>query len=561
MKRLLLLTLFVMMLPLAVQAAPAAQDQDESEFIVDLAQYAPDGTTLYAAVRTDVGYFDTLSAVANNIIAQLPPEAGAEPIDLSALIASEIPFSIDWLGDAAAVYLPSLEDALFSGLEFPFIITASLADVDAATNFFDSVLTDGVTRSELDNGAIFYEAEIRVDPSVLIAGDVVFIGVFAPNFSNVVLPGDDLRDLSQSDAFADAIDALPEGDAYNAFAYVDLGAIGTLVQDVLPMLSGQGLPPELAEIDLTEALGQLAVGAVIYDERALMLDIALTSEALADFIAAEPVDLDLLELAPADTVAVIQGTALGPRVIEVVDIFATLDALITSFEPSAFDGFGPLRPASISTFLRLSFEGTYGMDLDETLGALDGDFAFYLTANYNAESNSIDLGSNALLVSSNPDNTAQFVEELTEIVTESFNAATFEDGILDIPFGAVISMPDLLTLTVATDDEIVVVGSPQDVDFALEPGDDSLSATDAFVYDDEMLILDDAISVWYLATEPIVALVDDLIDAEILSESEAGQVGLVTLLVGLLDSATISAATPDGEAFVIRVTLTFAAAE
>ncbi|MFW5691189.1 MAG: hypothetical protein ACOCXZ_01700 [Chloroflexota bacterium] len=571
MKRLTLMMLTLMtalgLLGGTVLAAPAEQGIPKAE-LTALSAYAPADAALFAAIRLDDGYLDTLDALLMRAATGLgvPPSEleGASMRDVLRDIANtEFDADYDevrqWLGDTLAVYVPSLEAAIMGGSPNPFVLAAAVSDQAGAVGYFEDEFAPLIdigayTLEQTDNDVVMFQPATRTNPTIIVTPDALLIGTLSSSMSEVVLPGADAADLADAALFTDALNALPGAD-YNILAYVNPTNIIQLVTAFLPAL----IPDLQLEIDgetLAADIGQIAIGAVIVDERALLLDLATTGTAFTS--GSTPVDLALLDRVPADTALLIQGTNLGGIVLGMVDALRLLDEVVVAVDPTAFrDVPEPIRFSSLATFVELSFEGTYGLDFQETMDALSGDFVNYVTANTVMEPASLQLGSNLLLTNDNPELVSALIEEMAAQAQETFNPSTFEDGVLTVPFGALFSLPDLLALQVASSDDVVVVGSPQDVAFALAPAGDALTSSATYVYE-AAFFLPETTTLWYVDMTPVRAVLDAINEGMIEVDPQMRRDLMdLRMLAGLLDTASITAADTDG-GFAIRATLTLA---
>lgn len=556
------LTLTLVLVSGVALAAPAQQGIDLDD-VAALAAYAPEGTDVFAAIRTDDAYLDTWEALINRLAAQV----GEEEVDLREMFDAESDMPYDMvravLGDSAAVYIPSLESVIMTGSDnLPVILAIEIVSPSIATALVeDNIFMDDYNVITLDDGSVLYEPNFEDDfinpPSYLITEDAFFMGEFGRGLANVVLPGADRRSLAQSENFNEALDAMPRDD-YNVFGYADLSGTLELFGALLPLFTAElGVDFELDDLDLlTDGVGMLALGAVIVDDRAFVLDLVTSGDAFEG--TADPVDLDLLDRVPDNTPLLIMGSGLGDGVTAALDAVELLNDLILLDDPEAFDEIAPFDLSSVATFLRFSFEGTYGVDFEDAMAALNGDFITYLTTGYNPEMSELFLGSNLLIATQDPEATTELVEAIAEILTDVLVPAVFADGVVTAPLGTIISMDELLTFSVAATDEIVIMGSEQDVAFALEPGDDSLTSTDAFAFE-STLFLDEPTTLWYIDTEPLRALIRGLLADErvqdMLTPDDRFGLGSTEMALGLLTSSSITAGETDG-GYALRLTLT-----
>ncbi len=575
------ITLFLTLLALmtAVIGGASARTVEQGTDLSDLtalAAYAPDGTSVFAAIRTDDGYFDTFDAVIGNIAAALGTTAqdliGVESVSVlfNDGLGPDVNFDVavrPWLGDTAALYIPAVENLLFGGGgDQPFIFAFSVVDQDLADAFVQSAIgdllqTEAITRTEED-GVILYEPALRFQPAFVITEDALLYGVLGNNFADVVLPGAEVPSLAQSEAFDLTLNTLPRTD-YNIAAYVDLTNLLDLVGSFLPLLvgpeTGITLPPELLEPGvISDAIGRFALGAVIISDRALVLDISTTGSAFTS-INAPAVDLALLERVPASAGLLVQGSGLGDIGRAAIESIGLLEALIASTDPEALRDIEPFRLSDAATFVRLSFEGTFGVEFNTAMNALNSDFVTYLTFDVNEQTSEASVGVNAILRSRDADVTDVIVERVAGIFTDIFNPATFEDGVLNVPFGALVYDPAALSFSIATDGDLILVGDSGDVAFMGGETDGAATLTDLTVYGFESsLFLPGTTSVWLVNFPPFATVSAAM--TEMLSGEDAMNAAMAGMALSVFDSASITTAPTDGGT-AIRLTLTFAGIE
>lgn len=562
-KRLMTFTL-VLGLTLAavggVLAAPVQQGQPTDD-LTTLARYAPESTELFGAIRTDEAYFDQIDAIVNNVLGKLPAEAAPEAFSLRAVLDQQltgVSFTEDLrplLGASAATYIPSISDSLLTGGgDNPLYVLFQITDAAGVESLLDDGLASDLesgdyTKSTTDGDNILYAANSSSASSVLLTDDaLVILPAGVTTLSNVVT-GEDAPSLNSAAAFADTMASMP-ADGYNFITYLNPAGIIQTVAQFMPMMAG----PEF-NFDgqaAAEQIGALALGGFIVEDRSLVLDAASTGPAFQD--ASQPIDTALLSRVPADTPLLIQGSGLGSDMITLLEGLREADARLQQNEDYA--NLGLLNLNSLATFIELNFEGTTGLDFQEAMSALDGDFLNYITMDYDAENETFSFGFDTLVTSGDPEVTGQILEAMAETAQAIFNPATFSDGRLDVPLGALFSMPDVLTITSAITDEFLVSGSPDDVDFALEPSGDAISDTERFSFEAGQF-LPNATSLWYIDVGPLRDLLGGFLEAqgENLDETTRGDLNDLGTLLELLDTSAITTANTETGG-VLRATLT-----
>jgi hypothetical protein len=265
----------------------------------------------------------------------------------------------------------------------------------------------------------------------------------------------------------------------------------------------------------------------------------------------------LLELAPADTAFVFAGNGIGSSIQMALDSLYELDALLKEQGVLPIPDAGPfsnLGPDDLATFLTLSFEGSTGLDLQETLAWMNGDFALYSGLSV-SEGGLLGVAPQAgfALATDNPSATAGLVSAIARMALESFSAATFEDGTLTVPFGALFSMPELGSISVTSTGDYFLAGTTDAVNFALSPDGASLSQADAFTFD-QSLFLPDTMALAYVNIAPLRGALASFAQANPTAINRSDLEALQTAL-GLADSMSISAHS-DGETSAARFTIT-----
>ncbi|PJF23265.1 MAG: hypothetical protein CUN56_01765 [Phototrophicales bacterium] len=552
MKKLLFVLLLVLIAGTVV-ASPRQQGVALDD-LTTLAQYAPDTAPFFAAIRTDEGYVDALDNLLTTVNSNLPEDMQLPPFSLRDLISMTIaPLSYDELravlGDTVGVYVTSVDAIVFGMTENPLVVAAEITSQEAAVAFFDQVLAGGsFTKTELDNGAVYYAPEFNLETGYLITDDAVLIGTFSPDMSEAVLPGSDLISLAQLQVFADTMNALPRDD-YNITVYLDLrDAIVTLGPFVGMAVDG------MEDVDfqmIAETVGQQALGFVILDGQSLVIDYARVGPT---FLESDPLDLTLLERVPDTTSLLIHSRELGSKLIALLDVLPLLDEAIMMTDPNADDvtNLGD----TLYTFLTLSFEGTFGMPIEQAAVAINGDVINYLAVDY--ADGMLTLDNTTIFSNEAPDVAAQLITVLAEMVTESFVPATFDNDVLNVPLSALFSLPDALVASVGSNDEVIALGSEQGVAFALEPSGDTLTDMPGYAVE-SALFLPDAETLLYVDVAPlrqtIVQFVDD--NAAMFSPSDLADIDGLMALLNLIETASITVTHGD-DVTNARFTLTVA---
>ncbi len=570
--------LIVLALLLVGLIGVSAQGQELDE-LTAMAAYAPQDSAFFAAVRTDDGYIDTWDALIADVVAKLPegavPPEGVAVRDLltqlffpprydyeaSEMVTPEETFVDDvrpWLGDTVAIYLVSVNALLMGGDEQPpLVIAVDITDMATADAFVNNSLAEDIeegsyTREEQAGGNITYMPSYTGEAEFMVTEEVLFIGLDIER--NIVMPGDDLVNLGQTETFQSAVNALPE-DAYNVLVYVDAAQ----AVDTLGTLAMFMADPEMIEgIDfdaIAESAGQIAGGLVIVDGRSLVADFASTAEMMAE---SAPLDLALLDRVPADSALLIQDNGLGDVVLAVLDLLEMADTMLVEMGILPLEELGPLSPlgpADLATFIRLSFEGSTGVNLDDLLAAMNGDFAVYLRLPVFEGENSLlnMLGFNVengmVMAIDDPELIAEYVAATADQVLDMFNNATFEDGTLVLPLGDLLSMPEIGAVAWVSDDSVLASGSLSSVEFALAPSGDSIRSTDTYAYE-SALFLPETSTVWYIDMVPVRRIFEAFVEANPDMVTVEDTV-IANTLLSIFDTSSITATDT-----ALRLTLT-----
>jgi hypothetical protein len=429
-------------------------------------------------------------------------------------------------------------------------IAAEIADYDLALAYFEEFFLDEGTPDEATDSVVYLDASDNT--AYLLTDEILYIG--APSKIDLIqgdLGGaEDLDSLANSEGFVRTMDALP-AEEYNVISYINpeepIQTLGLLASFVL------GQQAQLLDVDeITEAVGQQAVAFTVLEERILTMDYAYTGP-LADVV--EPFDQSMLERAPDDTVFLITNQNLGDTLGGLLDALVLLDQFLRDSEVIPFEGID-IGPADLATFIRLSYEGTTGLDMDETLDWLNGDGVVF--------SELVPFGDfatlrNGFVISTdNPEATAAYVEAQAELALNAYNTATFEDGVLTLPVDNLIPFAGTWEIVLASNDEVGYLGAGDGAEFALEPSGDSVTTTDLYGFESNAF-LDNFSVLWYINMEPVREVIDGVLaeigEDEMLDEEE---LAMVDMALGLLDTASVTVSGTETSS-VTRFTLTLPA--
>ncbi len=592
-KRIVLVLILVLALVSVVQATPV----DE---LTAPADYFPADAPMFATVRTDDGYIETLDALVRQVNVNtgemlLPPGFSVEDL-LDQFSVDTFGRSFEnsigtWLGDQIAI---GITDAVSLMAEEPSVlIAASVADRAAAEEFLSFLLIDsGIEPTVTDEYALY---DLMGEFEVLLA-DTVLLASNEAGLVETAFAGES-DSLSADAAFTETLAAMP-GDNYNILGYVNSkGLLDTL--QVMMDEQTSGMPGfDLTQLSMGAEGGTAAVGFTIQDGRNLIIDAtAITDDEFAasvpGYVEQVPITLDFAAHIPAGTELVIHDNGLGPDTLAIFDaldtvgpqlqaslemfmdiLTATMDAemmtpeeqmgleLIQGIDLSVVNLGGIVKQSLIPLFAGLT-----GLNLEtDVLEWMTGDYATYV--NLLTVDSELAFTFDAAVVVENTDSekASYIVERLLEVEQMyGFEALSEEIG-----GGTAMVMPSLipsifpedfiptdetpeLDFIVGSNEDVFVVSTRIGAEFALAPEGDSLLDDPDFTYAAENLFLPDSVSVWYLGTSGAVEFINALMpllpsDAEILP-----------FALAQVESATITAATPSAGTSQIRLTLTIPA--
>lgn len=339
------------------------------------ADMMPADTVLYASIRTDAGYIETLDGVLNNLYAQV---SAALPPDMTGMlppIENPISTALDdsFRGEFATTVRPWLGEQIAIGIggdltaDMPDIsIVVDITDRAAARAFAESdiIASDSITVEELDGYDILTDE--MVSAFIAINDDVMVLTT-----AERMLPPNITDTLAANGDFSKALDALP-AESYNIFGYVDGTSLLELANAAVD--TDQFVDPATVALlaDLQGNLGVIALGATILDGDTLTIDYA--QQATGDLLAgaSTPVDPAFMSVLPAGTDLLIHASNLNGT-------FTTaLQGLQGLAELGATDG----TPVQNVDELLNQIDGlllmTVGIDFsNDVIGWMTSDFALY----------------------------------------------------------------------------------------------------------------------------------------------------------------------------------------
>ena len=368
----------------------AAQDRAPVPDILRYAEYAPAETALYAAIRMDAGFRESMDA----LLARLEPLVGDTDINEFFEDIMDAEELFDFVGDALVLTVLSPE-ADFDNLlddESPVAITFGVKDYDAAKAFIEDAFNEPLGER---SGWLTYGEEDKA--FVLLRGDVMIVSPYFA-YTARVLSGD-YGKLTNDARFQDTLARLPLPD-YDFIVYAALGEIveGQIVrpdpargtEDDTATDSTPDAAPD-PESALLEAAGHIAIGGVSVGGRDLLLDAALLYEDIdavaalgfdLEELGAPAVDLTFASRVAADTQFYAQSTNLGGLLDQTFDFLNVAGAIMendASTEYFGLEGYvNDTMGARLKAAMGFGLAAATGLNIDSDLiDVLEGDFALY----------------------------------------------------------------------------------------------------------------------------------------------------------------------------------------
>lgn len=272
-----------------------------------LAQYYPEGTVVYAAIRTDEGYFNQLDELWQ-AISEPAAEFGVPAFTLRQASALITPGGADavlsWLGDAASFGVTGLEPDGSVADESIFFVF-EIEDKAAARDF---LLQTGELEVIADGDVVVLQDSFG-DAVIEISDEVMVLAAAESDTSTIGAE----PSLLESAAYRETLAEMPE-DSYNILFYTDMNALAPFVATDMEVGFDLGI----------DNLGALAVGATIRDGVTFMVDVAQTYTDPNAVPGNVPrIDPAFAQLIPADVSLVTHATDLTALYTSVTDLART----------------------------------------------------------------------------------------------------------------------------------------------------------------------------------------------------------------------------------------------
>jgi hypothetical protein len=526
---------------------PALVAATSVEDLTSLAAFYPADTVLFAAVRSDDAYLETLNAAISRIQRRVDaPVSTIQDAINDALDPAGLTFEEHirpWLGDSIAVGVRNLDSRFGAQL----MITLAVADPDMLMVWLE---TAGI---EMEDAEEFVEFEL--EDAVLRLYDGALVVSQSADLLNEFAEGERLND---SEDFTATLALLPESD-YNIVAYVQTSEIMEVLQaqmeangdetaDMINMLGGFG------------ASGSQALGFTVLDGNNFVIDIAAHAAADAQPAAdSAPLDLDFAARVPANTLLYIQDTNFGEDLRRTINLFALVVEL--GIDQQVASSVGEEVPPFIANmdrndvraFINLAFAGFTGLNLEnDVLANLNGNIGMYIGVMPTADGIVPEAG-----VVAEMDGAAseRIFNSLQDALTQYEADFSVDGNVLTLPLptpdGLESAGEDLMfDLTLGYNDEVFAIGTASAVNFSLDPGDASLASQAEFIAAQDTFLAD-AETLLYANIAPLARFIDDEVSPE------ASQYGNDALkILSLFESASISSLVDDDGASLARAVIT-----
>ncbi|MBK8027289.1 MAG: DUF3352 domain-containing protein [Chloroflexi bacterium] len=557
--RKLLLTLAVALVLIGALALPAAATPVSQ--LTALAEYFPDQTPLFAAVRTDDDYVALLDSVVAKLGAVLP--SGSLPVDSLSGALDMMSQSFDPEGDFESIFRSWLGDTLAAGIvdastlneRTPsMIIAAEITDAALAEEYMMATgALERYSREERD-GFVLYSPMSRMagQPFVMFRSDVMLISVEA---GNVESGGLQSTPLSASETFTSTLASLPAAE-YNGVIYNNLPVILQAMMESGEMGQMMDEMPGMY-MDMMSAVGPQAYGATILDGRSLTIDLVSTytgestMEVLGVSMNSEPVDPTFARFIPAGTPLVIHANNAS------FNYGTQIDLMRTMFSELIEQGMGEEEDLRELEQVIFAFEtgvrGLTGLEPEEAFGWMTGDVAMYLGLTPRAA----DASSLFAIISALPVDFAVTLEATDPAAAQAL-VDGLANGLENLPVDEVSvtredigganalvitvnssDVPFPLELVLAANDQVFSMGTRRYVTFAMQPGE-GLDTDPAF-QEAAATLLPNASAVLYAAGEGLQPLAR-LAQMEDNPSSTRRDGEMLEAFFNLVSSSSISAA-------------------
>lgn len=572
----LILVLVVAVLALSAVVTPALAVPTAE--LNALAEYFPADTVLFASLRTDDGYIETLDGLIQRITSAIP-DAGVAPSIADGLdqtvnqLLGKGDFMSEvrpWLGQVASVGILSLERAFGRGPQADgtpsLLIAVEITDRAALETFFkDAAKHTGAQFDTRSEGGYTILKPDTADNAFIAIGDSVMFLSTEYNLLPLEAPA---KSLAANPAFADTISLLPAGD-YNIAIYANLGS--TLKQMMNMQDMGQ-VPGMSALLPILENYPPFAIGLTILDARSLTIDMVMPYGAMMAQMAEmgysttmpRPVNPAFADRIPAGMPLVIHGTGLATQYRNQIANFKLQAQAMNEPNMQAF-GMSLEQIQQIEDQITFFVQGLTGLDFQEkVLPAIDGDFALYMgpkasladAKNMRDLMGELPLDFGFVVEVSDPEVSAALVKGITnavkmaqEVTTSNETIGGVEALVITVPPSRDLPFP--VEIVVAANNDVFFIGTRDAARASLNP--DGGLPSDPFYQEASAYLLDQPSYVLYLAGDGLLPLVN-LVE---LQGGRSGQRDAAQLeaVLKLVSSSSITASY-QGDVGFVRAVLT-----
>ena len=302
MKKAVLAVVLVLMMGVL---APFARAIEADSGPASMARYYSDDFELFFAMRVDEGYVETLNALANRVLGNVPSDANLPvppSLDFNALLQgafASAPFTYDdvrsFLGDYVSVGVQNYAGMMQNDMENAgLLIAIDLKDTNGFTDFLNANVPGGLPEPVAAGNFEVYE--VSPDVFLAIAPDVAMIT------NNIDTLPAVFTGLEAAEGYVNTLAALPADD-YNLIAYLDYAALF----EALPQMSDMYTPEMMAMFP-----NYFVMGATILDGSVLTIDAAtdMPDGTMADMYTT-PLNPDFAAFIPNDTDLLVHGRDLS----------------------------------------------------------------------------------------------------------------------------------------------------------------------------------------------------------------------------------------------------------
>ncbi|RMG69936.1 MAG: DUF3352 domain-containing protein [Chloroflexi bacterium] len=549
--RKLFIALFALVLAGGIQAKPV-------EELTALAAYFPADTQVFAAIRADDGYAETL----NGVLAQIDQNTGGDLLtddmiipSIKDLLGQFLFEDMSWVGETAAIGLVDV-------MQQTAVIAFEIGDPTGVELFIEDVFFGMADVTEGDGYTIYSNGseQFLVTDEVVLTSNIDLVTLFEQESS-----------LAASSDFTNAFDLLPN-DRYNIALYINSSALNTsLMNNMTDMDEFNNLMP------MFESGGNVAVGFTILNGRDLVIDVAVDEVILPLGLippAQNPINLDFAQHIPGNAQLVIHDNnlsgdvlysfeamnVLGPVLQELIETFAEMDNADTFGLDVSTINFGGLTKNAIIPI----FAGLTGLNLeDDVLSWMTGDYALTLSLIQVPDPIGFTLDGAFIVEATEAEAAANVVSQLGR-AAELYGLAgvSMDDDVVvlgdllpslleagGLPADILDESPSLDFL-IASNDDVFAFGSRPAVTFALDPQAFTLADHPDFQHA-ASLFLPETQTVFYIGTDGLVEALPALNVLGLRPE----EIQQVQFLLAQVESLTISGVQLDESSVVTRLTL------